>query len=169
MVAAPVISALTHSHVPWILAFYGAVFMAAPRANVSEARLRDIEDQLDFIDFQESDIDLRAERQFKSHQLELKRYYDQTLAQTRWVFYLGVVCVIMGLTIAGGTIYAVTTLAGTIETKLIVGIVGGIGTILTNFVAAIYLKMHTGTVESLTRFHNRLVSTHHLHFAYFVA
>jgi hypothetical protein len=40
--------------------------------------------------------------------------------------------------------------------------IGAVGAILTNFVAAIYLRMNAATSENLAAFHSRLVETHEL-------
>ena len=135
-----------------------------------ETLLRDVEDQLELIDYEATDRDLRAERQFRLHQLELKRYYDQTLAQSMWVFYLGVFCLVVGMSIIVVCAVIVYRLdPKQADAKIIVGILGAIGSILTNYIAAVYLKMHAGTIQSLTQFHNRLVGTNRLHYAYLLA
>ncbi|MGE6552456.1 hypothetical protein ACQKFK_26795 [Bacillus mycoides] len=45
---------------------------------------------------------------------------------------------------------------------------GAVGALLSNFIAVIYLKMHTETVKALTEFHNRFVNTHHFYFSNFL-
>ena len=52
-----------------------------------------------------------------------------------------------------------------IWTKGIVAVVGAVGTILVNYVAAIFLKMHTAAATALGEFHERLVGTHRLFLA----
>jgi hypothetical protein len=52
---------------------------------------------------------------------------------------------------------------------VVVGVVGAIGGILANFVAAVFLRIYTGSINSMSEFHNRLVSTHYLHFGNFLA
>jgi hypothetical protein len=44
-------------------------------------------------------------------------------------------------------------------------VVGVVTTLLADFVAVITVRMFSGSVDSLTRMHQRLVGTHHLHFA----
>ena len=48
--------------------------------------------------------------------------------------------------------------------KIVVAALGAVAGILANFVAIIFLRMFSATVESMTAFHVRLVGTHHLHF-----
>jgi hypothetical protein len=51
------------------------------------------------------------------------------------------------------------------DARLIISIFGGISTILSNFIGVIYLRMYSETIKSLSTFHSRLVTTHHLHLA----
>jgi hypothetical protein len=55
------------------------------------------------------------------------------------------------------------------EEKLIVGLLGGIGAILSNFIAALYIKMHAGSSENLKEFHHKLIETHKLLMSNFIA
>jgi hypothetical protein len=52
--------------------------------------------------------------------------------------------------------------------KIVVASLGVLAGVLSNFVAAIYLKMYGGAVTSMTTFHDRLVATHYLHFGNFL-
>ncbi|MBY9086169.1 hypothetical protein KIH86_18325, partial [Paenibacillus sp. HN-1] len=54
------------------------------------------------------------------------------------------------------------------DNNLIIALTGGTTGILTNFVGVVFLKMYSETVRSLNIFHNRLVTTHHLHFSNFL-
>jgi hypothetical protein len=47
-------------------------------------------------------------------------------------------------------------------------IITGLGGVLANFIAVIYLRMYSATVTSVGGFHQRLVTTHHLHFGNFL-
>jgi hypothetical protein len=113
----------------------------------------------------------RAERLFKLHQIELKKYYDQALNQSRWVFYVGLGCLALGFLIIWGAYRIVIghDINGTAQ-KTVVAVVGAIGSLLSSFIGAIYIRMYTETLKSLTAFHDRLVKTHHMHYgAYLVA
>ena len=41
-----------------------------------------------------------------------------------------------------------------IESKVIVAVLGAVSSVLTNYVAAIYLKMHASAAANLRRFHS---------------
>ncbi|HEX5929726.1 MAG TPA: hypothetical protein VFY48_10055 [Solirubrobacterales bacterium] len=140
---------------------------------VSRMRLRDLqatrrsqefEDQI-FKGSQDTPVVL-----FLKHQSDLKRYYDQALQHSSLVFFLGIFCVLAGLATIGVALYLVVQ-AGTesnpdqVTEQIITGSLGAVGAILSGFVAQVYLGIHRGAIESLNDFHDKLVGTHHLHFA----
>ncbi len=146
--------------------FFGLAFLV----NVSQAK-QDVEDILSEIDLKNIGLEereRRAQKLFQLHQRELKRYYDQSLSQGLWIFFVGIICLILGFTVIGITLYEIFVSKSTTTDKIIIGVVGAVSGILTNFIAAIYMKMFGDTVKSATEFHNRLVSTHHLHFGNFL-
>ncbi|HEU4906140.1 MAG TPA: hypothetical protein VFT19_08510 [Solirubrobacterales bacterium] len=103
---------------------------------------------------------------FLKNEVELKRYYDQALRQSSFVFVLGVVCVLAGLAVvvgAGKIVYSTDDLDKTAQ--VVVGALGVAGGLLSGFVAQVYLGLHRGTVSSMTDFHTRFVLTHHMLFA----
>ena len=132
-------------------------------------RLRQVENDIQEVDFR---IDLqqfevnkretRAEQLLRLNDFQLRRYYDLNISQNSWVFGLGVFCIILGILIIGATLFLVVRVAQSLETQIITAALGSIGAILTNFIAAIYLKMNSAATENLTSFHSRLVETHQL-------
>jgi hypothetical protein len=149
-----------------------SLYVIAPAATVPgmRSRLRDLDSELQQVDFQ---IDLfsfevskretRAEKLLRVNDIQLRRYYDLNLSQNRWVFSLGVVCIALGAAIIGATMYIVFQLPDKDDaSKIITGVLGAVGAILTNFVAAIYLNMNKASSETLAAFHSRLVETHQL-------
>ncbi|QFY82739.1 hypothetical protein D0808_15680 [Bacillus subtilis] len=128
----------------------------------------DIEREIDLLESEDS-VDNRSETLFKQHHLELKRYYDLNLTQNSLVFWVGIFCIGVGFAIIGYTIYLISgnMLANT-QNKLIVAGTGALAGILSNFIGAIYLRMHTNSTNSLTEFHNRFVNTHHFYFSNFL-
>jgi len=126
-----------------------------------ESEIRDIDEQIELIRCTEENHEIRAERRFRHHEYELKRYYDQTLNQSSKIFYVGIFSIISGLILIFLFSYWVTIAS---SDKIILGALGAIGSILSNYIAVIYGKMYKDTIESLNKFHNRLVTTHHLHY-----
>ena len=115
-------------------------------------------------------IELRAERLFKAHEIELRRYYAQSLKQNNIIFIVGVFCILAGF----GFIALSFILIGgqshddNFNQKVLISVLGISSGILTNFVAIIYLKIFSNTLKAFTTFHNKLVSTNHLHFVNFL-
>ena len=147
------------------VALFASSFSFAPYD--FEIEIRQTEDELDLINSQASSIELDAQKLFKLHQLELNKYYDQTLRQSKWIFWAGLFCLFLGFGVIGLTIGFVSRNPSQ-DGKAAVAILGGVGAILSNFIGVVYLKMHSETVGSLTEFHNRLVKTHYLHFGNFL-
>lgn len=165
---------ITRRSESWIGAAYGAMFLTVPLIRSSRSYDTDIltlESELDLLESTTTSPDQRAERLFKHHQYELKQYYDQTLGHSKWIFFIGVLCIFVGFGIIAAT-FALVVIPGVsanLSEKILVASLGGVGGILANFIAVIYLKMFSETVKTVAEFHNRLVSTHNLYFANFMA
>jgi len=125
------------------------------------------------IDTPESDWDeQRAYQLFKRHESELRKYYDHTLSQSRLLAGIGVGCIGAGLLVLALAGWAIRRSgdSGNEVTTWAVAILGAAGSFLSSYVAVVFLKMYATTAQALNDFHNRLVSTHHLHLAnFFVA
>ncbi len=152
--------------------FYSIMFGSFPILRVSSENvieIQEIENELDLLSISHSSLEERSEKLFKHHHLELKRYYDENLKQSSWIFVVGIACILIGFAIIGITLYfLIANSSNELENKIIVASVGAIGAILSNFIAVIYLKMHSEAVKSLTEFHNRFVNTHHFYFSNFL-
>ena len=133
-----------------------------------DTRLISIQNEIDLLNIDFTSLEIRAEKLFKSHQTELERYYNQTLQHSSWIFIAGIVCIGIGFIIVIITLSSVRNIAEMNE-RIVTGAVGFLSTLVSNLIGAIYLKMYSETVKSLTEFHNRLVKTHFLHFANFLA
>ena len=119
--------------------FFGLAFLV----NVSQAK-QDVEDILSEIDLKNIGLEereRRAQKLFQLHQRELKRYYDQSLSQGLWIFFVGIICLILGFTVILITLYEIFFSSSSTTDKIIIGVVGAVSGILTNFIAAIYMKM----------------------------
>jgi hypothetical protein len=153
---------------------YGSVFLLMgryPNIEHIEHEISDAESELDLLHIGNATNEQRAQKLFRLHQIDLKRYYDQTLNQSAWIFYVGVGCIFVGIMVIAVTIYLVSAnrFTTTVEEKVFVAALGAIGAVLVNFVAVVYMRMFSGVMQSLTHFHNRLVATHHLIFGNFLA
>jgi len=146
-----------------ILAF---IFFITKSSNFNKVVIQDARNELALLSTDIESSESRAELLFKNHEFELKKYYDQTLAQAGWIFKTGIACIFLGFVIIGVTFQLIGS--GEDSEKIITAVVGSIGVISTNFIGVIYIKMYSESMKALTGFHNRLVSTHHLHYANFM-
>ncbi|MBR0724809.1 hypothetical protein [Bradyrhizobium manausense] len=158
---------------PYLLAagaFYLIVAIAFPMfsyAGAIDTEIEAIESEIALRLTGAEATEQRAERLFKAHGIDLRRYYQQTLRHSAFVFATGISCVVLGFGIVGYTLYDLKHVEGLSE-KVLTGAFGLVSGVLTNFVAAIYLKMFAETITTLTGFHRKLVTTNHLHFANFL-
>jgi xanthosine utilization system XapX-like protein len=114
-------------------------------------------------------LERRAMKLFQVHSQQLRRYYDQALRQRGVIFLTGIFCILAGFAVVGVAFALLksATPASSLE-KILIAALGAIGGILGNFIAVVYLRMFTETIKSIGTFHDRLVATHHLHFANFL-
>lgn len=146
----------------YILSFVPFLAFARTRLRNVEEELQNLDLEIDLQQYEVSISERRAEKILRIHQVQLRRYYDLNLNQNVWIFVIGVFCIVLGATIVALTFYWITNRASALEEKIIVASIGGVGAILTNFIAAIYLKMHSTASESLNVFHSKLVESQEL-------
>jgi len=132
------------------------------RLRVLEQDLQAAEFEIDLLQYDVNPRETRAEKVLRINSLQLQRYYDLNLNQNIWVFGLGIFCILLGLGVIGATLYLVLNVAAGLDTKIITGVVGSIGSLLSSYIAAIYLKMHAAATSHLGTFHSRLVETQQL-------
>ena len=144
------------------LMFLGILPLHKARLHDIEAELQELEFERDLLKYKVSSIESRAEKLLRINQTQLRRYYELNLSQNIWVFGVGIFCILLGIVLIGITLYLIINKITTENEKIIVAVTGTIGSLFTNFVAAIYLKMHASASENLSSFHERLVETHQL-------
>jgi hypothetical protein len=71
-------------------------------------------------------------------------------------------CIVLGIAVIGVTLYLLLFVVdqAKTDTKIITAALGAVGSILTNVVAAVYLRMNAAATSTLATFHARLVETH---------
>jgi hypothetical protein len=86
------------------------------------------------------------------------------LYQNRRVFNLGIGCIFGGVVIIIATLHELhhQSNATDMTLRIATAALGAVGALLTNYMAAIYLKMNAAASENLPSFHARLVETHQL-------
>ncbi len=150
------------------------VFPMLPFAEATNTEIEALESSILLQATKTNAVEQRAEHLFKSHEIELRRYYQQALSHSKTIFRAGIVCIIFGFGVIAATFYFITygnAIAGreiSINDQVVVGSVGVISGILSNFVAYVYMNMFSGVLRSFNEFHRKLVETNHLHFANFL-
>lgn len=140
-----------------------------------EEQLQDIEFENDLLRFEATLAESWAEKLLQINRLQLRRYYDLNLGQNSRIFVVGVLCIGLGVCVIGVTLYLLSRPeelshgSPPFSDKLVLGLVGAIGSLLTNYVATVFLKMHSNVTTSLTDFHAKLVHTHELFLANLLA
>lgn len=127
-----------------------------------ESGVQDLDFEIDLEQVEVLSHERRAEKIVRINNLQLRRYYDLNIGQNVWVFGLGLTCIVLGIAIVGAAFYLVLWVAQDQESQLIIAVMGSVSSILINFVAAIFLRMHSGASASLGDFHSRLVETNQL-------
>jgi len=121
--------------------FFGAAGFLNVRQAVSDAK--EVEDELDLRQMQSASFEQKAHKLLRIQQGQLSRYLEVILQQSRNIFVVGIGAMLVGVGVVIFTIWQTRSMDSQADTvqKAIVAIVGAIGAILTNYVAAIYLKM----------------------------
>lgn len=135
----------------------------------NEQRHQELDFQIDLLQSAVCEREARAEKVLRLHTALLHRYYDVNLRQNVWVFALGVFCILLGVSTIGVTLYLISQPGISSQIRNITAILGAVGAVLTNFIAAIYLKMHAAAAINLGRFHARLCQTNQTLFGNLVA
>lgn len=109
----------------------------------------------------------KAEKMLGNNDFQLRRYYELNLEQCSKIFWVGLLCLVAGGGVIAGTLYAVYAVSDPQgeSTKIILGVVGAVGSILINYVGAVFLKMHSEILATLKEFQNKLVVTQELYLA----
>jgi hypothetical protein len=165
---------------PGIIGVYGmAILLVAFGTRAGIRRSEVAEEELDYkIDLQRYRVSVpeaRAEKILRLNDFQLRRYYESTLRQNGFVFWLGIFCIILGVAISALALWFVAgpTSASLgskgLGDKIVTAVLGAVGALLTNYVAVIYLKMHAEAAKNLVTLHSRLVDTHRSLFGNLVA
>ena len=128
---------------------------------ILDEEIQDLDFEVDLQQFLISDQEIRAEKLLRINRTQLRRYYDLNLNQNIWVFGIGIFCIFLELVVIGVTFHLISKI-DKLEPQIVTAAVGAIGSILANYIAAIYLKMHTVAATNLAGFHSRLVETHEI-------
>lgn len=126
-----------------------------------------IENEIELLEISTTSLEQRAEKQFKQHQNDLNRYYNENIRQMKGVYNIGLVSIGLGFILIIGTIIFSLSNKDSVNNYIIpvMGIVSGI---LTSFIGALFIKMYTEAVNTSVKFHDKLVYSNNLHFSNFL-
>lgn len=128
------------------------------KTGADEMELESMKEELELEQIPYQNIIVRADKQFKLHQKELKRYYDMNLSQTRFLCGLGIFLILFGLGVIAGSIIAYINL----KNDLCLLLVGAVSGILIDFVGAVFISMYTQNLKTAVEFHSKLASSNNL-------
>ena len=160
---------IQHAHVKGPIAAVLFELLAIVGFLLARNRARELENAAQQADYELNlmtpwlGVEQRAERLYLKQQFELKRYYDEALRQSTSLSYIGAGCILGGFVVIGVTLGLVAS--GKSGSTVAIAVIGGVGGILANFVAVVFLQMHSSTIRALSSFQDRFVVTNHLHFA----
>jgi hypothetical protein len=174
--SASIAAAFIGNAVPWlvvlgatsmVLAIGLLAFCADHRAEERRIcdELRRAEFECDLLKLRPSGEECSAEKMLGNNDSQLRSYYVLNLEQCSKIFWVGILCLCAGIGVIAATLYAVKTSTSDQNTQIVVGAVGAVGTILINYVAAIFLKMHSEILTILKDFQSKLVDTQELYLA----
>ena len=148
--------------VPLVLLFLTMLAMSRNQLHSIEEALQDVNFEIDLQRYKSTTRESKAEKMLRINSTQLRRYYDLNLQQNKWMFLLGIVCILVGVGLIGTSLYLVVSKLPDTNDKIIAAVLGGVGAFLTNFIAAMYLKMNSTAAENLAAFHTQLVKTQEL-------
>ena len=146
----------------YVIASITFMFVFSMQLRQANEELQDIDFEIDLLKYSASPQERRAEKLLHISNIQLRRYYSLNLSQNIWIFCLGIFCIFIGVAVIGVTFYLLLQIANDTETKIISAVLGSIGSLLVNYVAVIYLKIHAKAASNLSLFHSRLVETNQM-------
>jgi hypothetical protein len=141
---------------------FSLVVATGPLVRSLAEEIQDLNFEIDLERYESAGRETRAEKLLRINDTQLRRYYDLNLQQNQWMFTLGVGCILIGVIITCSTVGLIVSRQLPQEEKIIAAVLGGLTSLLTNFVAVIYLRMNSTAAQSLAAFHTQLVRTHGL-------
>jgi hypothetical protein len=132
-----------------------------------ELDVKDLEDEIDLRQIRSDSLEQKAHKLLRIQQSQLSRYLELVLQQSRGIFVVGIGAMLVGVGVVMVTIWQTRTMGPDIDIwqKAIVAVIGAIGAILTNYVAAIYLKMFSDIGTAVQKSINSLSQSTNLNFA----
>lgn len=143
--------------VTFLLIYFAFLIYSISDENIEIEKIKikiiSLEEERELNKFQNLNSVIRAEKQFRFNQKELQRYYDLNLQQTKYLYKIGILLIIIGIAISISTIlisiYVKTASNIIIVSSFITGI-------LIDFIGAIFIIIYTKTIDSTIKFQSKL-------------
>jgi len=132
-----------------------------------ELDAKDIEDEIDLRQMKSASLEQKAHKLLRIQQSQLTRYLDVILQQSRGIFVVGIAAMLVGVGVVVFTIWQTKSMGPDVDNwqKAIVAVVGSVGAILTNYIAAIYLKMFSDIGGAIQKSVGSLSQSNNINFA----
>lgn len=117
-----------------------------------------VNEEIELYNVRNEDERILADKQFKIHQKELKRYYDLNLSQIRFLSVLGIILIILGVVIIMGsiTMYVLT------KFDVWFFIISTISGVLIDGIGAFFISMYTENMKVAIALHSKLAGSNNL-------
>src|SRR5262249_16353805 len=76
---------------------------------ILEDKLEDADFEIDLLRYKSTPWQSKAEKLVRINSAQLKRYYDLNLQQNKWMFLLGIGCILLGAALIGVTLFLVVS------------------------------------------------------------
>jgi hypothetical protein len=171
--AALVLGFAGYRHAPGWIVLMATFLIVVIVLQITRNRLRELEDAQQQLMYEQAVLKSKegkekAETLFLKHQFELRGYYGQTLRQGASIFYVGVGCLGVGVAVLGAALWIIKTTSATGAEHIVIvtaAALGAVGSIATNYVAYLFLRMHRTAMNAIGDFHATLVETQNIHFS----
>ena len=124
----------------------------------AQVKIDTINKDIELIEIKSGDERILAEKEFKVHQKELKRYYDLNISQIKFLSRLGIILIALGLLIVISSIIAYLTLESDFWFVLL-GVVSGV---LFDVIGAFFISMYAENMKVAISLHSKLSGSNDL-------
>lgn len=133
----------------------------------AQANIDSLQEEIELYEIRSEEEKILANKQFKIHQKELKRYYDLNISQIKFLSTLGIALIAFGIIIIMMTIVAyILVESGAIQASIesnvwffVISISSGI---LIDCIGAFFITMYTQNMKVAISLHSKLAGSNNL-------
>lgn len=173
-ITAPILYIIPKESITGMLFLFTLIFLIASfTISVwrTKKEIEDLENEEDLVSLSSFSPEQKAQKLLRIQQISLQRYYDQILDQSRSVYWVGCICLLLGFLVIVSTFYFIiptgtsTDLGATAYVeKVILGTMGIISGIMTNYIGSTYIKMFSDIVKTAGESFGRMANFHEFAF-----